>query len=179
MTPVETSCPILLGCRQTELHLKRKATYTHLMTAFVNAHLLCHNKTMSETLQGRQTVVLFTLEKESKFTISLLFYFWKPQKILHQRRRVPCCLQRICRWLWRKSLQPAARTSFCLAPKSYRPTPTWVGWLKERRGKEMREEEWREGGEEWVRQVMQKQVRGFFILFFLDQMKKRNMPLKE
>lgn len=57
----------------------------------------------------------------------------KLQRILHQLQTVPCCWQRICRWHWKKSLQPAARTSSCLSPKSYRPTLIWAGWLEERR----------------------------------------------
>lgn len=135
-----------------------------------------------------QTHNSFQLEARRSFSVYLL----------HQLQTVPCCWQRICRWHWKKFLQPAARTSFCLSPKSYRPTQISVGWLEERRKvmssktllhlfthnstKLFVREEERKGGEakeqdRWkmARQVMQKQVR-----LFLDQIKKRwNVLLKK
>lgn len=122
-----------------------------------------------------QTHYSFQLEARRSFSVYLL----------HQLQTVPCCWQRICRWHWKKFLQPAARTSFCLSPKSYRPTQISVGWLEERRKvlssktllhlfthnltKVFVREEEREGEEakeqeRWkmARQVMQKQVRLFF-----------------
>lgn len=102
--------------------------------------------------------------------------------ILHQLQTVPCCWQRICRWHWKKSPQPAARTSFCLFPKSYKPTLISAGWLEEKR-REIKftrlktllhlctniliccyfisEKRRQEVGWILVRQVMQKQVRPF------------------
>lgn len=137
-----------------------------------------------------QTHYSFQLEARRSFSVYLL----------HQLQTVPCCWQRICRWHWKKFLQPAARTSFCLSPKSYRPTQISVGWLEERRKvlssktllhlfthnltklfirEEEREGEEAKEQERWkmARQVMQKQVRLFF---WIKSKKKRwNVLLKK
>lgn len=140
MIPLETSCPILLGCRKTQLHCKRGHTY--LMTDFVNINIFFalimafmlqqSNNWDSMGLLDREAVHL-----EARQYIFYLFYdfqFVNAEWLLHQLLIVPCYLQRICRWLWRISPQPAAKISFCLSPKSYRPTQTSVGWLEERIG---------------------------------------------
>lgn len=110
--PVETSWPILLGCGKIQMWNGPEALGKDLWVEMI----FVFNTQLTE---GKHA--------EDSQSVSV--------HLLHPLQTVPCRWRRICRWHWRRFLPLAAKTSFCLSPKSYRTTLIWVGWLARERKK--------------------------------------------
>lgn len=124
-------------CKKSHKSLKDRLCECGYFCTVITALMLQHAADwIMVSVHRGQADNYFSLKQESYFFHLSLCSCLKLQCILHQLQTVPCCWQRICRWHGKKSLLPAARTSFCLSPKSYRPTLISVGWLEERRGEE-------------------------------------------